>query len=417
MQSPNQDPISQAKQLMARKQEFAALDILRNAIKQNLNLGDRWQEVLQLCEQLGDEDAAAEAARNFGASDLNDPRRPLIYVDKLSRVGATGQAAEIIKELAARRPNDPAVLYMRGQLEARLGEFDHAEASLRSALRLKPDLADAWVQIGAFRNLGEIKHDLEAIRRLAETSDGFVKIASHYALGEAYENCGDYETAFKTWDLANSLLLEKRPFDPRKLARMKVACSDFKHEFSSMKLQESEPGPVPIFIVGAPRTGTTLLEHILSFDPAVHSLGESLISRVATWPVRHLSPNDLSAAEKAIGPRLWELMGGAYQTLARNRTSSAAFVTDKAAMLHLFTGVLAKSLPQARFIWIRRQAEAAEIPRLSEFVGLSAQSDLSKFYQSDRAIDTASLAQVRQPIDRKRANAWRVYETLIRARL
>ena len=155
MSSSPPDLITTARQLMQQGQEYRALDLLRRAIQQKAPLGERWGEVLQLVEQLGDEDGAVEAARQYGASAPGDPRRALAYVEKLSRVGDTALAARLAEQLRAQRPNDPAIHYVQGLLASRMGDFERAEASLRQALQLKPDLADAWVQIGAFRNFAD----------------------------------------------------------------------------------------------------------------------------------------------------------------------------------------------------------------------------------------------------------------------
>ena len=255
---------------------------------------------------------------------------------------------------------------------------------------------------------------------------------------------------------------------------MKTACKAFAPEWDSEPPSHQIDGPAPLFIIGAPRTGTTLTEHILSAHPSVHPLGESLISRVATWPVRHLSPSDIATAKQTLGPSLWQMMGTAYGALASKRAGAAGFVTDKAAMLHLFVGVLAKALPAARFIWISRTPEAAAlsafrtyftsgnawscridtaldylsahqsvmqdwaellgprllavsyealvsssdemIPKLTEFAGLTPHEGPLTFYRSARPVDTASLAQVREPMRPARAEAWRVYESFIAKR-
>lgn len=474
MSSAQPDLIAAARTQIQRGLEFNGLDLLRQAIKGQLPLGEHWAEVMQLCEQLGDEDGAAEAARLYGASAPNDPKRALIYVEKLSRVGETELALNLSGQLLSQNPDDAAIHYINGTLASRLGRFDAAETSLRKALAIKPDLADAWVQIGAFRNLAEHPGDIDTIRNLTEHGGGLVEIAALFALGKAYDDAKDYAGAFKSWDLANSELSAVRPFDPRSIQRLQTACSENPFELPNPSPRAENGGPTPLFIVGAPRTGTTLTEHILASHPMVSPLGESLISRVATWPVRHLRPADFDAAQRALGPGVWQMMGAAYRALAKKRAGSASFVTDKAAMLHLFVGVLAKSLPNARFIWIRRTPEAAAvsayrtyftsgnawsnniqtalsyltahnrlmeewagqlgprllsinfedlvanpqetIPKLTSFAALATNNGPLNFHESTRAVDTASLAQVRQPMRPDRAEAWRVYESFISER-
>ncbi len=361
MTSPPTDLIAAARSRIQRGQEFSALDLLRGAIKQQPPLGDRWAEVMQLCEQLGDEDGAAEAARLHGAHAPADPRRSLLYIDKLSRIGEAGHALALCQQMLEQRSSDPAVLYMTGVLASRFGRFDEAEHALRAALNVKPDLADAWVQIGAFRSFADRPNDVSAIRALVSSQSGGAKIAALFALGKAYDDLGEHALAFETWDKANSELLRVRPFDPRAMKHLQSACADFTDDIPQAEPATRGTGPAPIFIVGAPRTGTTLTEHILSAHPDIYPLGESLISRVATWPVRHLQPRDFATAKKTFGPSLWQIMGTAYRNLAGKRAGGTMRVTDKAAMLHLFVGVLATSMPSARFVWIRRSPEAAAL--------------------------------------------------------
>ena len=462
------DPLNTARTLIQQGREFEALDGLRSIVSSAPPLGDRWLKVMQLCDRLGDEDASAEAARQYGTHRPGDPQRALIYAEKLSRIGASDLARQITSQLITQHPNDAAAAYLHGVLASRAGDFEAADQALRGALSLKPALAEAWVQIGAFTNFVNHADDLNPITALTTHTSPATRMAAHFALGKAQDDLGDIEAAMQAWRAGNALMSTERKFDRRALSQLDAvfaACEALDLNHSD---EDGASQPAPLFIVGAPRTGTTLTEHILSAHPDVYPLGESLISRVATWPLRHLSPPDLARAGSRFSAALWQMVGQAYTALARNRAGPAAYVTDKAAMLHLFIGALAKALPAARFVWIRRDTEPAalsayrtyftsghawscqfedayayltahdqlmekwadrlgsrllplryeslvaspdaEITKLTEFAGLRPDQGPINFHQSKRSVDTASLAQIRQPMRAERAAAWRRYE-------
>ena len=466
MSQTRQTALTRIGQLMQRGEEVAALDALRKLIAAGPSLGAGWAEVLQLCERLGDEDAAAEAARLFGAADPSDPARALVYADKLARIGAIETSLQITHQFAAAHPGDPAIAYMHGLFLARTGALDAAEQQFRRALALKPDLADAWVQIGALRSFANLPDDIDTMRALAETGSDGARPAIHFALGKAYDDLGNVEHAWSEWQKGNDWLARTRPFDPSEVSVMRAAAEAFE-PFPIDAGLGFRGGPAPIFIIGAPRTGTTLLEHILSAHPDVYALGESLISRAATWPVRHLAPQHIQTAQTRFGDALWSTIGQVYCHLAAGRAGHEQFASDKAAMLHMFVGVLANALPDARFIWIRRRTEAAalsafrtyftqghawscniahaiaylqghdqvmrdwaermgdrlisvsyemlasqpdtEIDRVTADIGLRPDPGPKAFHLSKRPVETASFAQVRQPMNTLGIDAWRKY--------
>lgn len=471
MQSLMDQSVAPIQRMITEGREAEAVGALRNLIQQGPALGDGWIKVLAIAQSLGDEDAVQWGARQAFVELDGRPDAAVSLSESLARIGDTAEALMVAKQATVRFPDHAGLSCHYGTKLAQSGKFEEAEAELRRCLLIQPDFAEAWVQLGAFLNFAERPNDVEAMKRLAEAGSSSQHAAIFFALGKAYDDLGQPEQAMSAWEEGNRLVRLNIKFEPRMLEFM-----DYLKQYFSAPLpmtpQPSSSGPKPIFIMGAPRTGTTLLEQVISAHPMVEGLGESLISRVATWPVRHMSPTSMADFE-AVSPPPWMQIGQIYKALVSARVSSAQFVTDKAATLHLFAGVLARAMPDAKFIWVKRQNEAAALsafkayfakgqawsaklsdtfaflkahdalcehwqsvlgPRLMKveyeslvsdpqtqvqsilnFAGLSYDPACLNFFENPRAVQTASLGQVRKGWSTSSVDGWQRYADYLTA--
>jgi len=466
VQSPMDQSVAIIDRLILAGRESEAVAGLRDLIAKAPDLGDGWSAVLSLCDRLGDEDSGLEVARLYGKSGVEQVSRQTDYGRRLARVGRMDEALEFMGKVSAHFSEDADAAFEHGTLLAQAGQFEQAETVLRRAIALRPAFGDAWVQLGAFLDFSSRPDDVEAMRAAGTKS----ACAMDFAFGKALDDVGDTAGAMAAWDRANEKQRTIRAPDRRLLDFTEQLSEQFSALQSGLPTGMTEARA--IFIVGAPRTGTTLVEQILSAHPDVYGMGETLISRVATWPVRHLSPPDMAQLD-ALGPVAWQQIGQIYTSLASKRSGAAPVVTDKAAALHLFVGVLAQALPNAKFIWVKRTPEAAalsayrahfglnhpwstdlkdifeflsvhdrlcrhwqsllgermlevsyeqlvtspdaEIARLISHCDLSASDAPRQFHTNDRPVQTASLGQVRRPISTASVQGWQRYEAVLAA--
>lgn len=289
-------------------------------------------------------------------------------------------------------------------------------------------------------------------------------------MGALHHSEGKYDQAWEAWTLANQFERAKVQVD---IARDIKAMNDIQAAFADLPdrvpaIAPPATSPAPIFVVGVPRSGTSLTEQIIASDRRVHAMGETMYSRVATWPVGNLMAADIKRASGAAVQGIdWSMMGAVYRKLTAIRSQNAGFVTDKGAILHLFIGALARSLPEARFIWVRRDPRdvtlsayrsnftggahwrhnvqdaadflkahdkmmsgwqammpdrilkveyealvrnpAQQIPHLMTFLGLAV-PDTEALAFSKTTVATASFAQIRGRISPKSIGGWTAYK-------
>ena len=158
------------------------------------------------------------------------------------------------------------------------GKFDEAARQFRQALALKPDFAEAHFHLADLKTFRPGDADLAALEALAADSDRLPPgkmLYVHFALGKALEDVGDYPRAFEHWLQGNALKRREVHYNEAACQRTFQAIADV---FDASLLDRfdgaGDPSPVPIFIVGMPRSGSTLVEQILASHPQVHAAGE-----------------------------------------------------------------------------------------------------------------------------------------------
>ncbi|WP_127090992.1 tetratricopeptide repeat-containing sulfotransferase family protein [Aquabacter cavernae] len=279
------------------------------------------------------------------------------------------------------------------------------------------------------------------------------RMALHFALGKALLDAGDAPRAFAHYGEGNRLKRSTLTFDVAASGRwMDDIAAAMPAEVIARQAASGDPSAMPIFIVGMPRSGTTLLEQILASHPQVHGAGElstleRLVSGIPGYPATAggLSPQDIAA------------LGQAYLTHVAQRANGRAHVVDKMPANFLHVGLIGMILPGARIIHSRRNAvdtclscytklfqgeqvftydlaelgafhrhyerlmahwravmpperfievdyeaviadQEGETRRLLEALGLPWDDRCLAFHETQRPVRTASLLQVRQPL-------------------
>jgi len=254
-------------------------------------------------------------------------------------------------------PEEPRLWFNRASVRRFLGDLKGAESDYDECLARAPGDAQAYLNRSELRvQTPERNHVAELERALrAAPADWRVRVPLHYALGREYEDLGDFRRAWQQFSAGAQLRRRNLEYDVRRdLATVDAIRAAFPGEAGDTGgMRSSEP----IFILGMPRTGSTLVDRILSAHPQVFSAGELPdfgAAVVAAVERRHggTVPRAALIAESA---RLdFAALGEDYLERTRPRTGHTPFFTDKLPLNYLYCGLIARALPAARMVHVTR---------------------------------------------------------------
>lgn len=459
---------------LGRHQE--ALAVVEPEIgKPELNLGlfDRWCELLRQLER------AAELAQRLEDMVLRYPLVSELW-SALGRaqglVGAADRSVEAYARANELRPDQAQTLFDLGAAERFRGHIEDSQRWLEQSLAIDPRNTLALRLFGMEHRYA---YGDEAFVRLNVAATGMAnipvknRIQLHYALGKAYDDVGEYASAFAHYAEGGGLHRRQQPFDEASSSKLYQALTRaLSSQTPSIVAEEGYPSDKPVFVLGMPRSGTSLVEQVLASHPEVYGAGEQkLLSRalqgivigklrfdineMGFWPLNERVP----IAER--GRRYVE-------ELERLADPSAFRIVDKMPANAMFVGFVPLVLPNARIIHTRRHpietclscyrllfAEGQEwsydlrelgryyrrynalmqhwreqfpglmlevryedviadfegqARRITEYLGLAWDDACLKFHETERPVRTASASQVRKPIYATSTNRWRKYE-------
>jgi tetratricopeptide (TPR) repeat protein len=377
------------------------------------------------------------------------------------------QAATCAIRVATLKPYDAQAAYAKASALIAVGRMAEAEEILDELIGRAPEDADAWYNRATLRRQVPGHNHVAPLRAaLAARSPGSAPVALHYALAKELEDLGQYAESFAA--LAQGAGARRRVLSYRVEADEQAIASIIR-TFDRAWYESPAAGydaAGPIFVVGLPRSGTTLVERILIQHDAVATVGE--VNDFALAVTRTAGPiggkEELSKAAARVDPAA---LGKSYWTAIQGYGHAQPYVVDKTPLNYLHLGLIAKSLPQARIVHVRRHPMAscyamyktlfrmgypfsydledlgryyvaysrlmnywrALLPgrfldldyealvadqegttrRLLEHCGLGWQSACLRFHENPAPTATASAAQVRQPIYRDSVDLWRNY--------
>jgi tetratricopeptide (TPR) repeat protein len=259
-------------------------------------------------------------------------------------------AQQALDQAEALDPNFPQMLSTRALQLMYLGRFEEAEAYCRRCLQQKPDFVPVYTTLSRLRRGALDDADLQALNELARRSDVFLdfRIPAIFAIAHAHDARGEFDTAFAAYEAAHTLArerdaLEKRPYDQAQdTARVQRVV-----QLSEALPQFTPPpnAPRPIFIVGMPRSGTTLVESVLGAHSRVFACGERPTMRqIQRWLASLGAPAD---------ERTLEAWAKFYYSELPN-IGRADHITDKHPRNFEAVGLIARMLPNAIIVNVRR---------------------------------------------------------------
>jgi predicted Zn-dependent protease len=394
----------------------------------------------------------------------------------LANIGDYQESLEIYADVLEKHPEQSRIWLSYGHALASAGQQADSIAAYRRCIALDPTLGEAYYSLA---NLKTFRFDAAEVQQMqAHVARDDLALADrthfHFALGKALEDSKSFAASLEHYTAGNKLRMAVVEWDPAEITTLvRRSKALFTKEFFAAREEFGAAAADPIFIVGLPRAGSTLLEQILASHSGIEGTMElpdimGMAARLGgkrepgeAWAYPDVLANLGSAESRALGEQYIE------QTRIQRKTDRPFFI-DKMPNNFLHIGLIRLALPRARIIDARRHPMACcfsvfkqyfaqgqrysyslehlaqyyrdyidlmahfdavtpgaihrvfyermvddtegEVRRLLEFCGLPFEPATLSFYENDRAVRTASAQQVRKPIFRDGLEQWRNYE-------
>jgi len=313
----------------------------------------------------------------------------------LYRLGRADEAMAHYRQALALRPDDAEVHCGLGKVLVAVGRLEEARRSYDAAIALAPRDAGNYFYLGrAIRFTRDDRHFL-LMRDLAREVKSFPlqdQIYLHFALAKAFSDVGDHEQSFRHLLDGNALRRQHIAYDEEKtLKRLEKVQTVFTPALMHEKAAQGDPSPVPVFIVGMHRSGTTLVEQILASHPKCFGAGELIDMATIANQLHGPDATEFPEAVPSLSPTQLRELGGAYLARIKSRSAAADRITDKEPSNFVFAGLIHLLLPNARIIHTRRDPRDTALSCFSlMFVeGPGAYCDLAqlgRFYRGYQAL-------------------------------
>ena len=420
-------------------------------------------------------EAAIHDAEKLLAQEPNNPNFLTLKASFLTRNGDQSGALEIYEKVLKNYPNQARAQMSYGHTLKTVGRLDEAIEAYQKCIRLSPEVGEAYWSLANLKTFGFSDEDIDNMRRQVTTEGGDADDQSHlaFALGKALEDRKGYDESFKFYRRGNAI----RRIEHRHNAKINVLESlrqvrALPREFFEQRKGWGCQAPDPIFIVGLPRAGSTLLEQILASHSQVE--GTSELQDIITIS-RKLGDKDREKPSGKYPEVLAELsenefreLGEGYLKTTRIQRSDTPFFIDKMPNNFRHVGLIHLILPNSKIIDARRHPMGgcfsgfkqlfahgqtftygledigkyyrdyvrvmnhwdeslpgrvhrvqyeemvadteAQIRALLDYCELEFEEQCLRFYETERSIRTPSAEQVRKPIYKEGLEQWRNFE-------
>ncbi len=319
-------------------------------------LGDQWRGISQLMQVSGEWTLAHRAIDAFIASTGNAPQAAYAKVVLLTQSQRLQEAHDLLASLPDDVPDRAGHAYVLGNTAMTLGRIDEARAHLLTALKHRPGWGPAWLSLVTAGNLATdpVGDQLIAERAVAERQGPADLARYFYALGKVHADRGDHPAAFAAFARGAALLRAETPYsraaDAANAASAMTGWSA--GMFDRAQAQRSADTSRPIFVTGLPRSGTTLVEQILTSHSAVLDGGEFNMAQHLAVAVGGVSGEALD--RYLAGGGTLDDLGGVYLHLLDERFGPDGRIVDKTIDVSRCMGLIAAALPDAPLVWMRR---------------------------------------------------------------
>jgi len=330
--------------------------------------------------------AAATRAEALGTKDaLTLDTIGCVY----SRVGRHDAAVALFEKSVTLQPAQTEFRFNLAASLAFLGRFEDAESHYERIIETQPLFVKAHTALSSLRRQTPERNHIARLQELLKTAPPGALLHVHYALAKELEDIADYAAAFdhlrSAGDLRKRQLNYTLDFDRGIFAALRQRFSGTPAASGHDSARE-DPGP--IFVVGMPRTGTTLVDRIISSHPDVTSAGELqamplAVKRLTKSPSRFALDEETIVMSRTVDPAA---LGRLYMEEAREHRADSPRFIDKMPLNFLYAGFIAEALPQAKIVCLRRNPMDT---CWSNFKHLFA-TDFSYYNYSYNLMDTAA---------------------------
>jgi tetratricopeptide (TPR) repeat protein len=422
---------------------------------------------------------AAAALRQIDQLEKTDPRNPSYRNLKavvLVKIGEYQESIEIYAEVLAAHPEHPKIWLSYGHALSTAGREQDSVAAYRKSIELNPNFGEAYWSLANLKTFRFNSDEKQAMSMQLARSDLTEEDRFHFdfALGKALEDDGEYPESFAHYARANALRRSRLNYDADEMSSfVRQSMQLFSADFFQTRAGVGAPAHDPIFIVGLPRSGSTLIEQILSCHSSVEGTMELPdILTIAGALAGKRKPDEEPRYPKilaSLSPQACRDLGEEYlrETRIQRKTPKRRFI-DKMPNNFLHIGLIQLILPNAKIIDARRHPMACcfssfkqhfaeghrysytlaelgrfyreyvelmahfdrvtpgkvhrviyesmiedtetQVRRLLAYCGLPFESACLRFYENNRPVRTPSSQQVRRPIYRDGVEHWRNYE-------
>jgi tetratricopeptide (TPR) repeat protein len=422
---------------------------------------------------------AAAALRQIDQLSEADPRSTIyknLRAVILGKIGEYAESIAIYAEVLAAHPRDSKIWVSYGHALATAGREQDSIQAYRRSIREAPNFGEAYWSLANLKTFRFDADEITAIRAQLKRTDLADEDRFHFdfALGKALEDAGDYAESFEHYLQGNRLRKSTIGYEADETsAFVQRSKRLFTTEFFAARADWGAPAPDPIFILGMPRAGSTLIEQILASHSRVEGTMElpDILMIAASLSGKKL-PNVEPKYPSVLGtlsPDACRGLGERYlQDTRIQRKTARPFFIDKMPLNFLHLGLILLALPNAKVIDARRHPLACcfsgfkqhfaqghaysfalddigryyrdyvelmahfdaampgrihrvlyermiddtetEVRRLLEYCELPFEEACLRFYENDRPVRTPSAQQVRQPIYREGVEHWRHFE-------
>lgn len=305
--------------------------------------------------------------------------------------GLLNEATQNYERLIQLFPDWSVGLFSYAGLLQSKGELEKVESLLRKVLQLDSQHCGAYL---ALSNLIEFDSSSQLIRtmeklqlEMAKQGQEHQQMQLHYALGKAYDDLGLFEKAFQSLSLANKIQLKKCQF---RVSQMKPFFQQLMASFESLNSKISNQIGVlenhqvtPVFIVGLPRTGSTLLEQMLCQHSEVGTIGESnAVAAFIASGIHKLTNQAFPNGLDKVTSQQWQLLGDNYLNHIRQTCGQKPYVINKLPANFQSIGMIKKALPDAIIIHMTRTPQAVALSVFKNYFSANEPyfCDLQEFF-------------------------------------
>nr|WP_325064518.1 sulfotransferase [Erythrobacter mangrovi] len=420
----------------------------------------RYEEAAKVLDEVLERDPASPGNRNLMAATLG-------------RIGDYDEALKLYGELTETFPDHAKLQMSYGHMLKTVGRQEEGVAAYRRALAVQSDLGEVWWSLANLKTVSFSDEDVAAMEAaLAGEPAHEDALHLHFALGKAYADRRQAEPSFKHYERGNALRSEELGYDPQAITdQVDRMIAVLTPEFIAANKGVGDPTPDPVFILGLPRAGSTLLEQILASHSQVEGTMElpdipAMAMREAKKSGGELRDWPDAVAEMP-SERFAELGAEFLERTRVQRKTGKPFYIDKLPNNWSYAGFIHLILPNAKIVDARRHPldccfsnfrqhfakgqgfsysldhigryyadyiramdhydavlparihkviheqllddPEAEVRALLAYLGLPFEDACMEFHRNERAVRTASSEQVRRPINRDGVGQWEPY--------